>query len=83
MGSLLIEAGQRIRARAGELRLPLLLMHGGEDQLTPKSGSEVIYAKASSTDKILKIYPGLYHEVHNELERETVLNDAVSWLDQH
>lgn len=82
MGSLLIEAGQRIRARAGELRLPLLLMHGGDDQLVPKSGSELIYARASSTDKTLKIYGGLYHEVHNELEKDAVLNDAVSWLDQ-
>jgi acylglycerol lipase len=32
-------------------------------------------------DKTLKIYPGLYHEVHNELEKEAVLNDMVGWLD--
>jgi len=83
LGSLLIEAGQRIRARAGELRLPLLLLHGSDDQVVPKSGSEVIYQQAGSTDKTLKIYPGLYHEVHNELEKEMVLNDAVNWLDQH
>jgi alpha-beta hydrolase superfamily lysophospholipase len=83
MGSLLIEAGRQLRARASELRLPLLILHGGDDQLVPKSGSEYMYERAGSSDKTLKIYPGLYHEVHNELEKETVLADAVNWLDQH
>ncbi len=83
LGSLLIDAGQQIRARAGELRLPLLILHGGEDALVPKSGSEFIYAHAGSADRTLKIYPALYHEVHNEMEKDMVLADAVNWLDQH
>jgi alpha-beta hydrolase superfamily lysophospholipase len=82
-GWLLLEAGRRLRARAAELRLPLLLMHGGDDQLTPKSGSEYMYEHAGSSDKTLKIHPGLYHEIHNEPEKESVLNEAINWLDQH
>jgi alpha-beta hydrolase superfamily lysophospholipase len=83
LGSLLIEAGQQIRARAAELRLPLLFLHGGEDPLVPKSGSEFMYAHAGSPDKTLTIYPGLYHEIHNELEKGMVLSDAVNWLNAH
>jgi alpha-beta hydrolase superfamily lysophospholipase len=28
----------------------------------------------------LKVYPGLYHEVFNEPERDQVLDDVVSWI---
>jgi lysophospholipase len=83
IGSLLIEAGQNLRARASELHIPVIFMHGSDDQVVPKSGSEYMYVSARSSDKTLKIYPGLFHEVHNELEKETVLADALNWLDQH
>jgi alpha-beta hydrolase superfamily lysophospholipase len=51
--------------------------------MVPVSGSELLYDKASSTDKTLKIYPELYHEIHNEPQQKTVLSDIVHWLDQH
>jgi alpha-beta hydrolase superfamily lysophospholipase len=31
-------------------------------------------------DKTLKLYPGFYHEVHNETDRSQVLADVVGWL---
>lgn len=31
-------------------------------------------------DRTLKLYPGLYHEVFNEPEREQVMDDLVAWL---
>ena len=31
-------------------------------------------------DVELKVYPGLYHEVFNEPERDQVLDDVVSWI---
>jgi len=37
----------------------------------------------ASTDKTLKVYDGLYHEVFNEPERDQVIGDAISWLDAH
>jgi acylglycerol lipase len=82
-GTLLLKVGQQLRARPAELTLPLLIMHGSDDQVTPVSGSELVHARASSSDKTLKIYPGLYHEIHNELDKATVLDDIANWLDQH
>jgi len=37
------------------------------------------------TDKTIKIYDGLYHEVYNEIEkdRRIVLNDLSDWLNNH
>jgi len=68
-------------ARAGEIRIPIILMHGDADLLTAPSGSVELHANAGSNDKTLKLYPGLYHEIFNEPERETVLADMSNWLE--
>jgi alpha-beta hydrolase superfamily lysophospholipase len=62
------------------LRTPLLLLHGGEDALCPPSGSEMIYTRAGAADRTMKIFPGLYHEVFNEPERDEVVENVVGWL---
>ena len=36
----------------------------------------------SSGDKMLKLYPGLYHEIFNEPERLEVLRDVLVWCEQ-
>lgn len=73
----------QLKQNLSQLRLPLLLLHGGADRITPASGSEQLYQAAQSSDKTLKIYPGLYHEIHNEPEQNTVFADIVTWLDDH
>jgi alpha-beta hydrolase superfamily lysophospholipase len=72
-----------LRQRLPELRLPMLILHGGADKIAPVAGSQFLYEKASSPDKTLKIYPGLYHEIHNEPEQNLVLSDITSWLNTH
>jgi len=70
-----------LRARLAELRLPLLVLHGGADRIAPESGSRRLFEGAGSSDKTLHIYPGLYHEVHNEPEQQQVLGDVAAWLE--
>ncbi len=70
-------------ARAGELTLPLLIMHGEADKLTAPEGSVEFHANVGSTDKTLKLYPDLLHEVFNEPESDTVLADLGNWLEAH
>jgi acylglycerol lipase len=65
------------------LRLPLLALHGGADALTRPAGVELVRALSGSPDTTVKIYDGLYHEIHNEPERDQVLADIVAWLDAH
>ena len=59
------------------------MIYGGEDKICPPTGGQRLYDGAGSSDKTLKIYPGLYHEIHNEPEQEMVLTDVVEWLDSH
>jgi alpha-beta hydrolase superfamily lysophospholipase len=63
------------------LNIPLLLVHGDADKLCPPSGSQMIYDRAGSSDKQLKWYPGLRHEIHNELEQAEVIADILNWID--
>ncbi|MDJ0709120.1 MAG: alpha/beta hydrolase [Woeseiaceae bacterium] len=70
-------------ARAADVRLPLLVMHGELDRLTAPSGSIAFHASASSPDKTLKTYPGLFHEIFNEPEQDAVLADLGNWLEEH
>lgn len=72
-----------LRLRLSELRLPMLILHGGNDKTAPVSGSHLLHEKASSPDKTLEIYPGLYHEIHNEPEQNLVLSDIAAWLNEH
>ena len=41
----------------------------------------MLHERVSSTDKSLRIYDGLYHEIFNEPEKEQVLDDVIAWLD--
>ena len=63
-----------------QIKLPLLIMHGDKDTLTSPKGSEAFYASVASEDKRLQLYPGLYHEILNEPEREQIMTDISDWL---
>ena len=43
--------------------------------------SNELYSRSGSSDKILKLYEGFYHEVFNEEGKEKVLADLAAWLD--
>lgn len=74
---------QQVMANAGRIRLPILLLHGEADVLTSPKGSKSLYEGVSSTDKTLKVYPGLYHEIFNEPEQAEVLGDMSDWISAH
>lgn len=81
-GVAMITAITYIQQQMEAFRLPLLIVQGAADRLVNPEGSKQLYARAGSTDKTLKLYDGLYHEVLNEPEKEQVMADIVEWLDK-
>ncbi len=79
----LFAAMEVIQARAAEITLPILIMHGEADTMTPAEGSRLLHQRANSTDKTLRIYPGLHHEIFNEPERLELFGELRGWLDAH
>lgn len=63
------------------ITVPLLVQVGTGDELVPPASSEMVYERASSEDKTIKRYDGLYHEILNEPERDVVVADTLDWLD--
>jgi alpha-beta hydrolase superfamily lysophospholipase len=80
IGRALLQVGETMPQRAPALTAPLLVVHGSDDRLIPIAGSRRLVECVGSTDVQLKVYPGLYHEVFNEPERDQVLDDVVSWI---
>ena len=68
--------------RAGELGLPTLLLHGGEDLLCSAEGAEAWLRASGVEDLTAKIYPGGRHEMFNETNRDEVLADLWEWMER-
>ncbi len=83
MGLEMYRATKTIQRLFEEFDWPLLIMHGGADVLTLLSGSQQMHERVRSKDKTLKVYDGLYHEIFNEPERDTVFADMLTWMGKH
>lgn len=84
LGKAALDAIDYCFAHAKEFALPLLIMHGSADKLTYPSGSEDFakLGREAGGDIILKIWNGLYHELHNEPEQNEVFLAMSNWLDK-
>jgi acylglycerol lipase len=82
-GAELMTTALAMPRRLPSLTMPLLVLHGTADRLVPSAASEVVRAHAGSSDLTLRMYDGLFHEPHNEPEKDEVLGDVVAWLDAH
>jgi acylglycerol lipase len=81
LGSELMTTVKELHARAADLRVPLLIQHGDADRIAKIDGSREFVASAGVPDKELRIYPGGYHQLHNDLCADEVTADLVNWLE--
>ena len=79
----LLLASRRVQARPEAFTLPLYLMHGTADVITPPAGSRWLAEHAPSPDVTLRLYDGLFHELMKEPEKDAVLADVADWLAAH
>ncbi|WP_459545090.1 alpha/beta hydrolase [Nocardia sp. X0981] len=70
----------RVLADLPRLRVPALVLHGTADAIAAPASTDRIEQHAGTTDLTIRRYEGLYHEVFNEPERDTVLADVLTWL---
>ncbi|CAG8445117.1 7489_t:CDS:10 [Acaulospora morrowiae] len=59
---------------------PIYICHGSADLITCPKSSKELYDKISSKDKTYREWEGLYHEMHNEIEKDKVIDDYIQWL---
>lgn len=60
--------------------LPLLLMYGTEDKVADVAAMDLIKEKITTEELYFKAWDGLYHEIHNEPERDEVMRYILAFL---
>ncbi|KAL0389641.1 UNVERIFIED_CONTAM: Caffeoylshikimate esterase [Sesamum calycinum] len=65
--------------------LPFFVLHGEADIVTDPEVSRALYEQASSSDKTIKLYQGMWHGLtagEPDDNIEIVFSDIISWLDR-
>ncbi len=78
LGAELLSAADRVSGMLERIRVPTLVQHGENDRLVPAWASEPLVG-LDDTTRIT--YPGMAHEIYNEVDKRRVLMDLWSWLD--
>jgi acylglycerol lipase len=76
----LVRADERLKREFADITLPVLILHGTSDKAARAAGSQAFFDGAGSTDKTLKLYDGHFHDLLNDVDKETVMEDLKSWL---
>jgi alpha-beta hydrolase superfamily lysophospholipase len=63
-----------------KLTLPCLVMVGSGDGIVDPLTTQEFFKTVASSDKTLKVYDGLYHEVLNEPEKDSLLREITAWV---
>jgi acylglycerol lipase len=77
----LVRADERLKREFPLITLPILILHGTADKATKPAGSQLFFDTAGSTDKLVKLYPGHFHDLLNDLGREEVIADVLAWIE--
>ncbi len=70
----------RLNEELAGLRVPTLVIHGGDDHLVPTKSSEPL-ADVECVER--RVYDGLRHETFNEPEGPEVIGEVIAWIDTH
>ncbi|XP_074589271.1 caffeoylshikimate esterase-like [Curcuma longa] len=84
-GHELLRASLDTEVNLHQVSLPFLVVHGDADTVTDPRLSQCLYESASSEDKTLKLYPGMWHALTSGESQEhidLVFSDIVSWMDR-
>ena len=70
-------------AQADDFKLPLMMLVSTGDKVCSAEISRKWFDRTGSSDKDIRVYDELYHELFNEPEKQKVLDDMCDWLEAH
>ena len=80
LGAELLAAAAAVRRDAPHFPVPLLLLHGGADRMVMPEGTRAFWERVGQADKRYIEYPGAYHALFADLDRDRVLGDLEGWM---
>ena len=82
LGAEILATVPRTAARAAEVQVPVLMLHGAEDPMCPVEGSAAFHGGLQVPGCAFRAYPALRHEIFNEPEHEQVFADVLDWVER-
>lgn len=82
IGKALLENLAALFKKAGQIKTPLLLLHGLEDVYCSPEGTRRFYRELQLEQKGLKLYEGKYHELLNETGKEEIYEEMEKWFNR-
>ena len=82
MKNAFIKGCNLVKSNIKNIVVPTLIMHGEEDGIVDVQTSIWTYENLNVEDKRLKVYPKMYHEIFNELEKDEVIEDLINWINK-
>jgi alpha-beta hydrolase superfamily lysophospholipase len=81
LGLDLINTGKWVEEHGEDFGLPLLLLQGQGDHVVSPAAVRRFAARVPRELITYQEMPGMYHELHNEVEKQAVLDQMVDWME--
>ena len=76
----MLDGFKQVDELANQFHHPVLMIVGGQDQITDSTTTEQIFKKIPGNSKQLFISPNSYHEVFNDLDKEDAFQCLIKYL---
>lgn len=78
-GIAILEMGEWLDHFSGVFSIPVLMMHGADDKITSAVATRAFFGRVAGEVQH-KEWPGLWHEMHNEKEKEQLFTYTLAWM---
>jgi lysophospholipase len=72
-----------VLAKGGSILCPVLMLLGTDDRIAAATVARQFFDTLGTKDRTLREYPGMRHELLNELGKEEVFRDICRWMTEH
>lgn len=78
----ILQAMEEVQSRAHHIHFPILIQAAGIDRIVDVESTKEFFEKVSAENKKLIIYQDSFHEIFNDINRQEVVDDLLSYLRQ-
>ncbi|KAG2319763.1 hypothetical protein Bca52824_012976 [Brassica carinata] len=78
----ILRLGSHLLENLNRIKVPFLVLHGTADTVTDPKATQRLYDEASSSDKSIKLFDGLLHDLLFEPERGVIAGVILDWLNR-
>lgn len=77
----LFDTADRVIRGAGSITTPILILSAGSDWVVRRDAHEAFFNQLGSTQKVLQFYPGFFHEVFHEKNRQVAITQVKQFIE--